>query len=120
MTYLNGGPDKLFDNTIYGKGYLKPAASNSQVHSNIDTHTIVVLANPHSGVGKRRGSFLKRSSGAVGRTPSLTKRTQSQHNLLDTDDSGDYDSLEICGPAVTMETDNNSQPAVKIYPTKPR
>ena len=105
---------ELFDDNIYGKRYIPPSLTKSPLHS--QTHSQNGDLESHSNgcakVGIRRGSTLRRSTGVRGRKPSLNKRTESQEDLLDIDDSGDYDTLENYHPTVTVTTTDS--PAIPV------
>ena len=107
---------EVFDDDIYGKGYIPPSATKSPLpsesHSKMSQNgDLESHSNGHVKLGRRRSSTLRRSIGVRGRKPSLNKRTESHDNLLDIDDSGDYDTLENYQPTITVTTDDLAIPA---------
>lgn len=126
----------LFDDGIYGKGYMPPPVTKSSESSRTCSpyqHTPrtpspyqqppsakdnndIVEGTEVSKTKKR--SSMERLTGGLVKVPSLKKKTESRDNLLeDDDDSDDYDDVIVNVSAVAMAQCDDTPPPPRPAPT---
>lgn len=113
----------LFDDGIYGKGYVPPPVvmspessrtpspyqrppSYKEINDDTSTSVATVGGRDRSKVITKRSS-LERLAGGLVKMPSLRRKTESKDNLLendsnDGDDDHDYDDVIVNVPALIM------------------
>lgn len=111
----------LFDDGIYGKGYIPPPVivspessrtsspfqrppSYKEVSDDTSTSAATVSGRERSRAISKRSS-LERLAGGLVKMPSLRRKTESKDNLLENDsndDDHDYDDVTVNVPALIM------------------
>ena len=98
---------ELFDDGIYGEGYVPPPVRTSPESSRTPspyqrppaTEEVIILPGGkvvltgNTGSASAKRSSLERFAGGLVKVSSLKRRTASQDNLIDDDDENDYDHL---------------------------
>ena len=106
----------LFDDRIYGQGYVPPAVITSPENSRTSSPFQRPPSSKSEGevrsdvLKAAKRSSLERRQGGLVKSPSLRKRTESQDNLLKDDDDDDYEEIIVADKAKVTAATSLSQP----------